>query len=196
MGYNNPIEQVLDEGQRMLAAGQTIGYIVSIGTGAQESLEWPPIPPWNLTNIKQIIQTTRGMITDSEMIAERVQKTFRHTKDIYFRFNVDRGMNKIALDEWKQLDAVRAHTREYMQLTNATSQIDQVVKMLLKRKAYQLPPPVSPIAAREDLAAGPVDRTITWQPAVPNDFPRARPVQTPLRTEVPIIRGIRKTFTL
>ncbi|KAK0709373.1 acyl transferase/acyl hydrolase/lysophospholipase [Lasiosphaeria miniovina] len=133
LGYNNPIEQVLEEA-RLVFPGRRIACIVSIGTGLARVLKFPPSPR---TNPLKLIEALKTMATESDTTAERVQKRFQNIKDTYLRFSVDRGLNDIKLEEWENLGEVRTYTTGYLEQDTVSSCIDTVVVALLASKAGQ-----------------------------------------------------------
>lgn len=131
LGHNNPIEQVLEEARRVFPK-RKVACIVSIGTGLARVIRFPNAP---MTSPLKLINALKEMATESDTTAERVQARFRDTNDTYFRFNVDRGLEDIELDEWKHLGSVETYTTGYLQQTTVSCQIDTVVKALLASKA-------------------------------------------------------------
>jgi hypothetical protein len=75
------------------------------------------------------------MATESDTTAESVQRRFRETKDVYFRFTVDRGLDNIKLEEWEDLPEVRTYTTGYITQETVSSHIDTVVAALLASRA-------------------------------------------------------------
>ncbi|CAK7238307.1 hypothetical protein SEUCBS140593_010533 [Sporothrix eucalyptigena] len=106
LGYNNPIEQVLEEACRIFPK-RKVACIVSIGTGLARVIRFPSSPK---TSPFKLVDALTKMATESDTTAERVQVRFRETQDTYFRFSVDRGLDNIDLAEWKNLPDVRTYT--------------------------------------------------------------------------------------
>lgn len=75
------------------------------------------------------------MATESDTTAERVQKRFRNIKNTYLRFNVDRRLDDIKLEQWENLGEVRTYPTGYMELDIVYSCIDTVVMAFLASKA-------------------------------------------------------------
>ncbi|KAK3935635.1 acyl transferase/acyl hydrolase/lysophospholipase [Diplogelasinospora grovesii] len=124
LGYNNPIEQVLDEARRVFP-GRKVACVVSIGTGLARVITFPDSLK---TNPLKLINALKCMATESDTTAER-------NKDTYFRFNVDRGLNHIQLEEWENLGQVRTYTTGYVEQDTVSSHFDTVVTALLASKA-------------------------------------------------------------
>lgn len=130
LGYNNPIEQVLEEASRVFP-GRKVACVVSIGTGLARAIQFPASPK---TSPTKLISALTKMATESDTTAEKVQKRFREIKGTYFRFNVDRGLSGIKLEEWENLGDVRTYTTGYMEQDSISSHIDAVVTSLLASK--------------------------------------------------------------
>ncbi|KAK3314374.1 acyl transferase/acyl hydrolase/lysophospholipase [Apodospora peruviana] len=130
LGYNNPVEQVLEEA-RLVFPGRRIACVVSIGTGLARVIKFPSSPK---TSPLKLVEALKKMATESDTTAERVQKRFRNIKDTYSRFSVDRGLEDIELEEWENLGKVRTYTTGYLEQDTVSSCIDMVVMALLESK--------------------------------------------------------------
>ncbi|KAJ6443016.1 COM1 regulatory protein [Purpureocillium lavendulum] len=130
LGYNNPVEQVLEEARRIFP-GRKVACVVSIGTGTTRIIEFPDSPK---RNAYKVIKALKKMATESETTAEKMNRRFAATKGIYFRFNVDRGLEGVGLEEWEYLSAVRTHTTEYLRQDAISGQISAVVEAILAAK--------------------------------------------------------------
>ena len=130
LGYNNPIEQVLEEAHREFP-GRKVACIVSIGTGLAGVIRFTSAPE---TSPSKVINALKKMATESDVTAERVQARFHNIINTYFRFNVDRGLEDIELDEWENLGRVATYTDGYLRQAAVSCQINTVVKALLASK--------------------------------------------------------------
>ncbi|GLI81004.1 hypothetical protein PoHVEF18_009373 [Penicillium ochrochloron] len=110
LGYNNPVEQVLGEARRIFP-GRKVACVVSIGTGVASAIAFPDSPK---TSLVHLIKALKNMATESDTMAEKTHRRFQNVKDTYFRFSVDRGLQGVGLEEWKQLPNVRTFTTEYL----------------------------------------------------------------------------------
>ncbi|KAL6408074.1 kinesin light chain [Ilyonectria robusta] len=168
LGTNNPIELVLEEARRVFP-GRKVACVVSIGTGVADAITFPSSPK---TSPVKLLNALKNMATESEATAEKIQVRFRHLKDTYFRFNVDRGLQDIGLEEWKELSRVRTYTDGYMKLDVVSEQIDKVVRALLVSKLVDSGTSPAMIQLPQ-FAPGNVGssqqppRTLEWQPALP-----------------------------
>lgn len=124
---------MLEEASRIFP-GRNVDCVVSIGTGVAGVIRFPSSPK---TSPFQLVRALTEMATDSDRTAERVYYQYRNTPHVYFRFNVDRGLNGIELDEWKNLSRVRSYTKDFMRQTTVSSQIDAVIQTLLRAGTAQ-----------------------------------------------------------
>jgi hypothetical protein len=56
------------------------------------------------------------MASSSKKVADRLDSRFGDSS-IYYRFNVQRGLEDITLSDWRQTSSISAHTRNYLQDT-------------------------------------------------------------------------------
>ncbi|KAI9880980.1 MAG: hypothetical protein M1830_009474 [Pleopsidium flavum] len=130
LGCNNPVKQVVAEAARVFGGTSRVDCIVSVGTGQAGSTgfskpdafqKWLPI---------DLIKVVAKMATDSGKTAEELNQQYKDIPDIYHRFDVDRGLSEVSLEEWKRLGEVRAHTKNYLKLANIDNQLETVVAAL------------------------------------------------------------------
>lgn len=90
-GYNNPAEIALQESGRIWPGAQ-IKCLVSLGTGLQSiarvSGTW-----------QDVMDISRRLIEDCERVHHALDQKFPESPP-YFRFNVDRGLDKVGVKEW------------------------------------------------------------------------------------------------
>ena len=122
LGYNNPIRALMDE-VRHLWPNHGVGCIISIGTGV-------PAPRDVGRSIKPLLETLKAMSTDTEEVAQEVKDEIVYSHPgRYFRFNVQRGLETVGLEEWKEMDRVRAVTMDY--LRGSWEQVDLCASQLI-----------------------------------------------------------------
>ncbi|EUC57784.1 calcium-independent phospholipase A2-gamma, partial [Rhizoctonia solani AG-3 Rhs1AP] len=129
VGCNNPLAHVLTE-VKALYPDRYVSSITSIGTGHTRTIQIPntsllrhllPIPA---------IVAMKAIATDTERVAEDMARRFNSTNGVYFRLNVDQGMQDVGMDGWEQLSEVLEHTSAYM-------------KPMVKYNPQQLVPKIS-----------------------------------------------------
>jgi len=86
-----------------------IKCLVSIGTGV------PSLKPFR-DNVFHIGNTLVAIATETEQTAERFRrdKLQLHNSGRYYRFNVNRGLEEIGLEELKKRKEIAAATRRYV----------------------------------------------------------------------------------
>lgn len=113
MRLNNPISAVLNEADALFPDA-TFKSIISIGTG------WTDVTGLAVEQVKahNVIKTCIDISINANNEAQAFAKG-RRGRDFlenktYFRFDVERGLDTIALEEWKKLDDIDALTEAYL----------------------------------------------------------------------------------
>ena len=107
---NNPIEKMLKEARRVWEdIDARMGCIVSIGTGQS------PLTSWG-NNALDVIGTLKHLATETEKTEHRFRMSHEGRKwsNLYFRFNVERGLEKIGLEEYQKKSELATATRIYL----------------------------------------------------------------------------------
>jgi hypothetical protein len=117
-GLNNPVEAVLEEAESIWPdAKWSIQCIVSIGPGVPE-LEG------SRDNLEEVVETLK-LISETE---ETERRFYRNQKLLgldnrYFRYNIQRGLGEIGLEEHNKFDVIEAGTQCYLQLPETKAKI-------------------------------------------------------------------------
>ena len=120
-GLNNPIEELLRESRRIWPrAYLDIQCIVSIGTGCPDLTNFGD-------NLKDIVLTLKAIATETEATANRFQDMVvgMDWTDRYFRFNVDRGLGRVRLEEHEKIAEIEMATLRYLQLFSVEEAMDK-----------------------------------------------------------------------
>src|ERR1700761_3492444 len=129
LGRNNPISVVLDEAELVFPKHQ-INCIISIGCGQAATIAIPK-PGWFGGGIPtNVIDAVFAMAHDCERSQQETAKRFAKTPGVYFRFNVEQGMQEIGVDDWKRMDKVTSHTIQYLKLPEVNRKVKKVVTLL------------------------------------------------------------------
>jgi hypothetical protein len=108
--YNNPVSILWDE-TKTIWSNRPIGCIVSIGTGK------PAIGGVGKRG-HEILEALVKMATDTEKSARefktRISQMPETDRPKYYRFNVERGLEGIALEEWTQFKKLTEATHSYL----------------------------------------------------------------------------------
>ncbi|CAE6478298.1 unnamed protein product [Rhizoctonia solani] len=122
MGGNNPTAHMLAEAGRIFA-DRNVSCIFSIGSGH--------LQPISLKS-KDL---GASIAQDAERIAQEMARRFQYTTDIYFRFNIDQGMQNIGATNWEKMPEVVSHAQQHMKLFEITSRLTQAAKALVTAPA-------------------------------------------------------------
>jgi hypothetical protein len=111
LGNNNPTKALLDEAGHLWHDKRDLGCVVSIGTGV------PPMVNVG-RNLKSLMETLAAMATETHNAAVEVEAkmvdTYGPDQRVYHRFNVERGLENIRLEEWKEFGAITVATQAYI----------------------------------------------------------------------------------
>lgn len=133
LGCNNPLAHILAEA-KLAFPDRNVACIISIGTGHGGTIHIPkPNLFWRVLP-SNATATMKSLATDCEQVAQEMAARFHDTKDIYFRLNVDQGMQNIDISDWGCLGEANAHTRAYMHHMQADQSLDSSATALRIRK--------------------------------------------------------------
>ncbi|CAE6445637.1 unnamed protein product [Rhizoctonia solani] len=130
---NNPINQLLREASRQFP-NRKIRLILSLGTGTKNTIQLPragPIPKPQWYRAFQLYKKIALNCEKHHQDIERRFRKFRLQPNVYFRFNVDRGMGDIGMEEWTMLEKIQAHTTAYTSSIGVKPRIDRAVESSL-----------------------------------------------------------------
>ncbi|CAE6541624.1 unnamed protein product [Rhizoctonia solani] len=130
LGCSNPIAHVLSEVNRIYPE-HTVATVISIGTGHARTIQVPNLSRWLRT---QDVMVMKDMATDSERVAEEMVARFEGTSDVYFRFNVDQGMQNIKHGSWEKLGEAVEHTKAYLQKGEVDRRLQAAVRTIAERR--------------------------------------------------------------
>ncbi|KAG8715909.1 hypothetical protein FRC08_010039 [Ceratobasidium sp. 394] len=133
MGCGNPIEHVLGEARRIYP-NRHVSCIVSIGGGHPRTIRIPEASPLQRIFPTNVIVAMRDIATDNERMAQTMAIRFQGFPDVYFRLNVDQGMQSVQLGDWDRLGEITAHTRAYMQRAETNKLMTRAVKSIQGRR--------------------------------------------------------------
>ncbi|EUC54879.1 patatin-like phospholipase [Rhizoctonia solani AG-3 Rhs1AP] len=130
---NNPINQLLREASQQFS-NRKVRLILSLGTGAKNTIQLPragfiPKPQWY--TVFQLHKKIALNCEKHHQVIERRFTQFRQGSNVYFRFNVDRGMRHIGLEEWTMLKQIKENTEAYMDSVSVNPRIDRAVELSL-----------------------------------------------------------------
>jgi Patatin-like phospholipase len=131
-GANNPVWEVWNQAQLMWGPEpleSKIKCLISIGTGV------PSLKPFQ-DDVFHIGQTLIAIATETEQTAERFHRHKSHLDDSgqYYRFNVDRGLEEIGLEESSKRKEIAAATRRYIASQGVFKQMQACVNNMAGRE--------------------------------------------------------------
>ncbi|KAF1963374.1 FabD/lysophospholipase-like protein [Byssothecium circinans] len=116
VGFNNPCAEV-DYAAKALWEGRSIGVIVSVGTGLQSIPSVQKMASWlpfGLGSDIALASALAGMATSTARVDNELKRMYYNTSTQYYRFDVDRGLANISLEQWMKEDEMAALTEQYM----------------------------------------------------------------------------------
>ncbi|KAI1170819.1 hypothetical protein F4777DRAFT_567873 [Nemania sp. FL0916] len=131
--YNNPCEILIREVKHKFLGRREL-QILSIGTGLGDVVT---IKDKRLS----ILNALKNLATSSKAVAERLDYQYKHS-DLYFRFNVEQGLNDVTLSDWEKTSRISAHTKNYLE-ENRTAILKYVDRLLSdsQRRRSDVPQP-------------------------------------------------------
>ena len=132
MAHNNPTLLMLTE-MACVFPNARLACVLSFGTGKSETISIPKKRSLTQRMLPlDVITAIQKIATECESVHQMVEHRFSHTPDVYFRFNVEQGLQAVSLSDWERLADVEAHTRQYMRLAEVESKLQRVVDVLLQ----------------------------------------------------------------
>ncbi len=124
-GCNNPVEKVLEEALNIWgpSARQRFHCLVSVGTGQ---------PAMNAfgAGLKEVAKTLISIATETEETATRFRLVYAPSlgdsiisSQVYFRFNVVKGLETVGLEEHEEKARIAAATKEYLNSPDVSNDI-------------------------------------------------------------------------
>ncbi|KAG9091042.1 hypothetical protein FRC06_000736 [Ceratobasidium sp. 370] len=133
LGCTNPTPHVLAEA-KALYPDRHLACVVSIGAGRASTIQVPEPSPMHGLLPAKVLAVTRDIAADGERVAQEMAVRFGQTTDVYFRFNVDQGIQNVKPSEWEKQPEVTAHARAYMRQGEISEKIDRAVRAIEERK--------------------------------------------------------------
>jgi patatin-like phospholipase/acyl hydrolase len=141
LGSNNPVSKLIEEAEEAFPdlkrkfpnLKPRFDCILSIGTGKRPIGNLKKPDTFQKILPTALIKALASMATDTEETAERVLKQFEAAEggpNVYFRFNVEHGMQDITLAEWERLGEITAHTKSYLDGREVRRKVEGAVAAL------------------------------------------------------------------
>jgi predicted acylesterase/phospholipase RssA len=135
LGCNNPIKQVLLETEAIFGSDQCVACIISIGSGQAGVIGLKSPDAFQRALPLDLVAVLRRIATDCESAAEEIENHFKKMPNLYFRFNVEQGMQGVTLAEGEKLGEVTQHTMQYLQRSTVNQKVNAAVEAIRRRGA-------------------------------------------------------------
>ncbi|CCO35944.1 Calcium-independent phospholipase A2-gamma [Rhizoctonia solani AG-1 IB] len=133
LGCNNPLRYVLTEVKKV-HKHQHVATVLSLGTGHIDTIQVPDTYWIRQSLPTAAIAAMRSIAANTEAVAQEIARQLSSTQGMYFRLNVDQGMQSVGIEKWEQMTEVAAHTRAYMGLVEIDQVIDQAANAIVARE--------------------------------------------------------------
>lgn len=127
-GYNNPCDKLIAEARKVFP-GRSDLQILSIGTGLRSVVEMNDTRP-------SIIKALHKLAPSSNEVAASLDDEYGDSGQ-YFRFDVERGLERVDSSDWDKDSTVAAHTNNY--LSQKSRAIEKFVKTFSTRREQYKP---------------------------------------------------------
>ncbi|CUA77372.1 Kinesin light chain [Rhizoctonia solani] len=125
IGCSNPLAHVLTEVERVWPT-RKVTSIISLGAGHARTIQMLKPSSWQRT---QDVIVMKDMATDSERVAEEMSVRFQGTSGVYFRFNVDQGVQDMEHGSWERLGEAMQHAKGYLQKNETNQMLEEAVRI-------------------------------------------------------------------
>ncbi|KAG9114449.1 hypothetical protein FRC07_007645, partial [Ceratobasidium sp. 392] len=133
LGCSNPVERLIAEAKLMFP-GRHISSIISIGAGHTRTIQIPKPGLFSSTLPLNALIAAKYIATDCERAAQEIACRFQNVPNVYFRFNVDQGLQSVGQSDWERLGEVMAHARAYLRLVETSGRLNDAAKAIRDRK--------------------------------------------------------------
>ena len=131
LGSNNPIMEMHREAERVFDSNSKVSCLLSIGTGARNPIGIKRSGLFGRAIPMDLIKGFKKMALSSEQRASEMDRKYAQIQGLYFRLNVEHGLESIKLADWEQLGVVRTHTHTYLQSRGIPEEINAIAGALI-----------------------------------------------------------------
>lgn len=134
-GCSNPTAQMLKEASTLFP-DRFVASVTSIGTGHARTIQIPqPSRPGRALPLGAVLKVAQAIATDNERVAEEMAARFSNTEGVYYRLNVNQGIQDIRACEWEKQSEVASHAGSYLQLAEVNRRLNRLVLAVQGRRA-------------------------------------------------------------
>ncbi|KIJ49299.1 hypothetical protein M422DRAFT_246386, partial [Sphaerobolus stellatus SS14] len=127
---SNPTMEVVHEAIGLFGSECHVQLLLSIGSGHPGVIEFSETKASGTRFSKEILDSLKNMIADSEHMADELARKYNEISDTYFRLNVTHGSGSISLEEWKEASKVSTHTRTHLNDPAISDKVESIVEYL------------------------------------------------------------------
>ncbi|KAF2269546.1 phospholipase [Lojkania enalia] len=141
LSANNPIDEVEDEAASIWCPTTRdlkphVKCFISIGTGnpGKHSIQ-------DHSALKFLSETLVQMVTETEKTANKFASRWREQieKKVYFRFNVQQGLQDVSLEAYSKEGIIEATTEEYLEESEVALRLGHCVQGLIDKQSVCIP---------------------------------------------------------
>ncbi|KAG6899013.1 hypothetical protein C0995_007390 [Termitomyces sp. Mi166 len=124
LGHSNPTSLVLEEAVMVFGLSQTVACLVNIGAGH------PGHVSWNSSKFfrQKLVDLLNQIATNCETLIENQCCT--RMPGVFYRLNVDQGLQKMGLDDWNRQGKIQTHSLAYLQKFKVAQELNSLVNTL------------------------------------------------------------------
>lgn len=105
-------------------------YLVSVETGKTKITEYKTPGFFGRMIPADLIGALKKMATDCEATEADMSKKFLKIPGVYFRFNVEHGLEGVGVEEWKEFSNITSKTIAYLQGNKVDVVVNEAVSQL------------------------------------------------------------------
>jgi hypothetical protein len=126
-GANNPTRELLKEASLAFGNDKRVAQIVSIGCGRPHTLSLK-----EARDEAEVGRLLKEIVTDCHLVAQELSNKLFNV-EVYRRFDVERGMGNIEIDNWSVLGDIETHTRSYIEMDAVIKAVEDSLRCLRGR---------------------------------------------------------------
>ena len=135
LGANNPASELEDEARQIICRGtndldKQVACFLSLGTGHMD--------PASVSDrgVKHLVKALKAQATETDETHKRMSSRWNdiNGQRRYYRFNVERGLAKVTLAEYKERDTIQSGTFAYLNTTDIRNKLQLCVTQLRLRQ--------------------------------------------------------------
>ena len=127
LGINNPTRELLKEASLAFGNDKRVSQIISIGCGTPYTLSLKEAR--DEAGVGRLLKETAA---DCHMVAQELSNRL-FSVEAYCRFNVERGIENMEMDNRSQLRDIETHTGSYIEIDTVTKALENSVGCLRGR---------------------------------------------------------------